>query len=506
MHRALIGPIAAALIILLAGTVAWLVRSSMIADVQTSVEAQAQRARGQFDGSIKARGFNLMGDAQSFSNSDDVKAVFTDDPKADQAKKGGQRYDGYVAVEGEAAALTQKYDGVVPHMVIILGPDGKVVVRSEDQNFHHVGDALAQMEPSSAQSLAAALPQCAGSQPGSGASCEAKVTFDVWNFEGKMVLTGTSPVYGEDAKGNRAVLGAVVVGLDLSMAQAESDAELLNGSVAYFLDQKVQSDYFLSEGKEDADLANALSSSLFGAAGANTDAVHLNLSGDDYLAVTTWLPQLNKKTAGAALLFDVTAAIQPANRAALAVAIVGAIALVILLVALLIATRHFLHAIDDIETGLEQVIAGNTEYMFNTEMTEMEGTANALNVVLARLIPGRPEGDEDEEGVGRLAQVAVDDVDQAALSQAQGGQAAVDPETLRLAQEPEADYFKRLFGEYTSAKKAKGEDASDQTFESFVAKLRLSEGSLKKKYNCRAVRFRVLTRDGQVTLKPVPIY
>ena len=90
---------------------------------------------------------------------------------------------------------------------------------------------------------------------------------------------------------------------------------------------------------------------------------------------------------------------------------------------------------------------------------------------------------------------------------AQGGrpQAAADPETLALAQEPEAEYYKRLFSEYIAARKAAGEKSDGVSFEGFVAKLRISEGNLKKKYGCKAVRFRVATKDGQVTLKPVPI-
>ena len=46
----------------------------------------------------------------------------------------------------------------------------------------------------------------------------------------------------------------------------------------------------------------------------------------------------------------------------------------------------------------------------------------------------------------------------------------------------------------------------DVSFENFIAKLKVNEGKLKAQYNCRAVRFRVVTKDGKVTLKPVPIY
>ena len=46
----------------------------------------------------------------------------------------------------------------------------------------------------------------------------------------------------------------------------------------------------------------------------------------------------------------------------------------------------------------------------------------------------------------------------------------------------------------------------DVSFENFIAKLKVNEGKLKAQYQCRTVRFRVITKDGKVTLKPVPIF
>ena len=44
------------------------------------------------------------------------------------------------------------------------------------------------------------------------------------------------------------------------------------------------------------------------------------------------------------------------------------------------------------------------------------------------------------------------------------------------------------------------------SFENFIAKLKVNEGKLRAQYQCRAVRFRVVTKDGKVSLKPVPIF
>ena len=95
--------------------------------------------------------------------------------------------------------------------------------------------------------------------------------------------------------------------------------------------------------------------------------------------------------------------------------------------------------------------------------------------------------------------------DPAAVTALWGEGGAVDPDIAALAQESEPDYYKRVYTEYVAAKRASGKP-DEVSFENFIAKLKVNEGKLKAQYNCRAVRFRVVTKDGKVTLKPVPIY
>ena len=44
------------------------------------------------------------------------------------------------------------------------------------------------------------------------------------------------------------------------------------------------------------------------------------------------------------------------------------------------------------------------------------------------------------------------------------------------------------------------------TMDNFIAKLKVNEAKLKSQYNCKSVRFRVVNKDGKVSLKPVPIF
>ena len=150
---------------------------------------------------------------------------------------------------------------------------------------------------------------------------------------------------------------------------------------------------------------------------------------------------------------------------------------------------------------MTDIINGNVDRTFRPVGLELDGLANGLNVMLARLL-GRPEpGEEefDEEGnpiiPGRV------EFDEGAGEQV----AQTDPALVALAQESEPDYYKRVFTEYVSARKAVG-SPDDVSFENFIAKLKVNEGKLKAQYQCRAVRFRVVTKDNKVSLKPVPIF
>ena len=161
--------------------------------------------------------------------------------------------------------------------------------------------------------------------------------------------------------------------------------------------------------------------------------------------------------------------------------------------------RRLVAQVDQIELGVTDIINGNVDRTFRPVGPELDGLANGLNVMLARLLgrpePGEEEFDEDGNPIipGRVEFEEGEEKPQ------------TDPDLAALAQESEPDYYKRVFTEYVAARKAVG-SPDDVSFENFIAKLKVNEGKLKAQYQCRAVRFRVVTKDGKVTLKPVPIF
>ena len=74
-----------------------------------------------------------------------------------------------------------------------------------------------------------------------------------------------------------------------------------------------------------------------------------------------------------------------------------------------------------------------------------------------------------------------------------------------LTAESADSYYKRLFNEYLAARKENGEPTANITFEKFRDKLIRNETELRKKLGAKKVRFRVQTKAGKVSLKPIPL-
>lgn len=64
------------------------------------------------------------------------------------------------------------------------------------------------------------------------------------------------------------------------------------------------------------------------------------------------------------------------------------------------------------------------------------------------------------------------------------------------------DHYRTAFDEFVSNKRRLGEATESINFEGFKAKLRKIEQTLIEKHACRAVRFQVVVRDRQVSLRP----
>jgi hypothetical protein len=347
------------------------------------------------------------------------------------------------------------------------------------------------------------------------------VISDIWNYGEKgMMRVGVAPVIDPDAPISSkdpegvVIIGAIVVAYAQTSREAQKDRNLLGTEIAYYDNKNVVATSFTRVTSTEEDTAKVrlltelLKSGVVTESGAKQKVA---VGGVDYLVAAVKMPRSSTRTlppeyppvtAGAVVLAPISDPGNTAGTVTLFIALLGAGALAIALLGLYLSHRRLLAQVDQIELGVADIINGNVDRTFRPVGLELDGLANGLNVMLARLL-GRPEpGEEafDEEGNPIVqGHVEFDDDDSSAAP------AAPDPDLAALAQESEPDYYKRVYTEYLAARRAIG-NPDEVSFENFIAKLKVNEGKLKAQYQCRAVRFRVVMKDGKVTLKPVPIF
>jgi hypothetical protein len=342
---------------------------------------------------------------------------------------------------------------------------------------------------------------------------------DVWNDHGRMMKIGVAPVIDTDVVAPPSdpdgvvIIGAIVVAYSMTSQLAQQDKRLLGTEIAYYDQGKVVASSFTkgSGTEEDTTKTGALTELVKnGKVKEGAGQVKVTVDGVPYYAAAVPMPRstTNAKrmpadypamTGGAMVLAVAADTANTAGTIKMFIALLGLGAIAMSLLGLYLTHRRLVAQVDQIELGVTDIINGNVDRTFRPVGAELDGLANGLNVMLARLLgrpePGEEEFDEDGNPIipGRVDFEEGEDKPQ------------VDPDLANLAKESEPDYYKRVFTEYVAARKASG-SPDDVSFENFIAKLKVNEGKLRAQYNCRAVRFRVVTKDGKVSLKPVPIF
>ena len=327
------------------------------------------------------------------------------------------------------------------------------------------------------------------------------IVSDLWNNKGTLMKIGVAPIIDVAAEDPEMPIGAIVVAYAVTAKSAQADKSLLGTDIAYFDGDRVVASSFAGDTSKTGELGGML------AKDALSSKQTISLDGSDYIAASVKMPGNATKplpkeypapTAGAVVL---AAASGDGGDGSLVlfILLLGGGSLAIALLGIYLTHRRLVAQVDQIEQGVTDIINGNVDRTFRPVGYELDGLANGLNVMLARLLgrpePGEEEFDEDGNPIipGRVEFEEGED------------KPAVDPDLAALTQESEPDYYKRVYTEYIAARKGAGAP-DDVSFENFIAKLKVNEGKLRAQYQCRAVRFRVVTKDGKVSLKPVPIF
>ncbi len=337
---------------------------------------------------------------------------------------------------------------------------------------------------------------------------------DVWDYQDKgMMRVGIGSVVDPEAPDAKPI-GAVVVAYSQTAKEAQIQARRLGAEVAYYSSgdgaRVFASSFLRSSNEEDTAKRAEIAAQLKVSALTAGKAARVVIGGRPYLAASVKIasaasrplpPELTNHSFSAAVLSPLSDD-GGIGDIKIYVVFVGLGSLAIALLGLYLTHRRLIAQIDQVELGVTDIINGNVDRTFRPVGLELDGLANGLNVMLARLL-GRPEpGEEDLDDDGNPIVQGRVEFEEAETSRAAP---ATDPDLAALAQESEPDYYKRLYTEYQAARRGIGQP-DEGSFENFIAKLKVNEGKLRAQYQCKAVRFRVVTKDGKVTLKPVPIF
>jgi len=345
---------------------------------------------------------------------------------------------------------------------------------------------------------------------------------DIWFWrwgegdKGAFYQVGIAPIM----HGPQKLVGIVVIGRKISNNAAKRISEEIGHPVAYFYvgdeGESKGNQVFASTFEKGAD--SAISTTLIGDKGSLINVTKpntVNLGDETYLAqVRTFQDNASKNISGFVVLTSFSkdeALLEIINSGIL---ILGLLILLMLLFSLLIVIRSFVKPFEEIDQGIQEVLAGNKDYAFNVTgnypfQTEM---AHSLNLMSAFLQGKRmPDEEEPPEGWGELL---FGEVTSTAMMRAVKGNE--DPKvtgvpmssagTSPSQSEDVSDYKKRLFDEYFKAKENLGEDVSELNYDVFVSKLERHAGRLKNKHKAKEIRFSIVVRENKVVLKPQPIF
>lgn len=496
MSRALIGGVVAVLIAVLT-LAAYLVATSSLEDrIRGDVKRRVARSQALLGKTAELEGLALLKRAEALASD---PAFATSIGGEDASKRNPQ-----LAERGFKRFRAKQATGeVLPDVLALVDTKGSIValMSGDKEVVNPIPDLYLRDGKIKYRAIDLAL---------KAAPEKRQIVSEIWDYEtiGPM-KAAVAPVVDIDVG---ETVGAVIVAYSITADEASRQRDLLGAEVAYFYGEKVTASSF-GGGKG---TAVALAKPLFegGLAkqaleseGGFADLVTIELDGEEYVATAGRLPRYSTQdfprdyppmTAGALVAMSVSEALAPLATVKMSILLVGVGVMIIALLAIFVTAKRILGPLDEIEVGINEIINGNIDRTFRPVGSDLDGLANALNVMLARLL-GRPEpGEEEYDDEGNIVQPG-------ALAFDSEGMSPRDQEAIQLASEPEEPYYRRLYSEYVQARKDTGESIEGVSYESFIAKLRLSEANLKTKYESRAVRFKIVTKDGKVTLKPVPI-
>jgi hypothetical protein len=473
-------------IVLLVGLGSYLVvRTQLLAELSRELEEGIGDDSELFARSWRADGARLAEGVANRAASRDVRNVFSASGEANRRRRA------FDAAQDVSKWFRDPARGrrERPHIVAVIDETGRAIARDTDPN-RMFGEPLLNQVPVLRHVLKR------------GAS-----RYGVWQQNDKLLQVGVAAVRNDQG----GVVGALLVGYDLSNGFAKREARLVGHDLLFILADRIYSTSTsvevrdaLQEALYSPPLDNGTNAAL---QGKPTLPWTSTLGGDHYVGVTAALPMSRGAEAGYVVLAH--------HGKHMALAGVATMILWLTLLGLLgvaiygfIIANNIMEPIEQMEDDILAVINGRTDVRLEVETPELGGLSYRVNQLI-NLFTGVAEEDDEGRAVtssGGWEAVSISGPDPGARVSSAGPIESNDPEAAALAAVPEDDYYARLYRDYIAAKQSVGEDVSSIPEERFIARIRGNAAHLVKKHGAQMVRFQVETIGGQVNLKPVVIH
>lgn len=357
--------------VLVVGLVSYFVVSSQLEErLVADVEARLASDPALFERSWGFTAAEFVEAVGQQASSEGLRGVFS------ALDERGQRSRAHVRANEVARWFAGRHREVgPPEVVMVTDADGRVIARNANINANTGDDLNRELH-----TLTGVL------QTG-------RTTSDVWSFSAgqrKLLRTAIAPIRGEDG----AILGALVVGYDMSNAVAKREGALLGREVVFLVDGAVYSSSlsgsFLPVLNEALGSLPAVQAALDGATGVPWKA---RVGTTEYVGVAGALPQASSTRVAYALLANRTAALDLAAPMVTVLVMTAIGVLLVLIYGFLIGTS-FIKPIEQMEEGILAAINGRTETRLHIHSPELGGLAYRINQLL-NVVTDTPEADSE---------------------------------------------------------------------------------------------------------------
>ncbi len=474
------------IIVLLVGLASYLVvRTQLHTELVRELEDGIGDDSELFGRSWRADGARLAEGVVRRASSKSVQAVFTASGESNRRRRA------YDAAQGVSKWFDDPARGhnERPHIVALIDETGRVIARDTDQN-RMFGDPLLGQIP-----LLRRVFKHGGSRYG------------VWRHDNKLLQVGVAAVRNEEG----GIVGALLVGYDLSNGYAKREARLLGHELFFITPEGVYST------STTVDVRDALEQALYASPlDAQTTAAlqgkptlpwTAELRGARYVGVTAALPMARGAQAGYVVLArqDKHTALASLADMILWLTLLGLLGVVIYGY---IIANNIMEPIEQMEDDLLAVINGRGDVRLEVETPELGGLSYRINQLI-NLFTGVAEEDDEGRAVtssGGWEAVSISVPGGSTRASVAGSDDNKDPEAEALGAIAEGQYYAQLYADYVAAKDAIGEDVSNVPEARFIERIQGNAEHLLRKHGAKMVRFKVETIGGQVNLKPVVIH